>query len=54
LPVGGHQLAVHVDDWRFREADQVAVDTATISKLGVTLANSSIAFVKQSNEENQQ
>jgi hypothetical protein len=49
LPVGGHQLAVHVDDWRFREADDVAVDVATISKLGINLASSDIAFVKRPN-----
>lgn len=46
LPVGGHQIEVAVDDWRWREADGVAVDSSTISKLGVTLATAQIAFVK--------
>jgi hypothetical protein len=46
LPVKGHQLAVTVDDWRIREAPQVALDHAVISKLGVNLATSEIAFVK--------
>lgn len=46
LPVGGHQIEVAVDDWRWREADNVAVDASTISKLGVTLATAQIAFVK--------
>ena len=47
LPVGGHQLTVHIDDWRFREANDVAVDLATVSKFGVQLAASNIAFVKR-------
>jgi hypothetical protein len=46
LPVGGHQLAVTVDDWRWREADNVAIDSSTISKAGITLATATIAFVK--------
>ncbi len=46
LPVGGHQVAVTVDDWRWREADDVAVDSSTISKLGITLATAQIAFVR--------
>lgn len=46
LPVSGHQVEVAVDDWRWREADGVAVDSSTISKLGVTLATAQIAFVK--------
>ncbi len=46
LPVGGHQVEVAVDDWRWREADDVAVDYSTISKFGITLATAQIAFVK--------
>ncbi len=46
LPVGGHQLDVSVDDWRLREADNVAIDQSTISKLGINLATAEIAFVK--------
>ena len=46
LPVGGHQIEVDVDDWRWREADNVAVDSSTISKAGLTLATARIAFVK--------
>ncbi len=46
LPVGGHQIEVAVDDWRFREADHVAVDRSVISKLGIQLATAEIAFVK--------
>jgi hypothetical protein len=46
LPVHGHQVAVTVDDWRIREDERVALDRATISKLGLCLATSEIAFVK--------
>jgi hypothetical protein len=46
LPVGGHQIEVAVDDWRWRESDTVALDHSTISKLGLTLATGEIAFVK--------
>jgi hypothetical protein len=46
LPVGGHQIEVLVDDWRWREADNVAIDSSTISKAGFTLATAQIAFVK--------
>ena len=46
LMVGGHQTQVAVDDWRWRESDNVAVDFSTISKFGVTLATAQIAFVK--------
>jgi hypothetical protein len=46
LTVGGHQTEVAVDDWRWRESNNVAVDSSTISKLGVTLATAQIAFVK--------
>jgi hypothetical protein len=46
LPVGGHSIEVVVDDWRWREADDVAIDSSTISKLGLTLATAQIAFVK--------
>jgi hypothetical protein len=46
IPVGGHQLAVTVDDWRLREADNVAVDNSAISKLGINLADVQIAFIK--------
>lgn len=46
LPVGGHQIEVSVDDWRWREAANVAVDSSTISKAGITLATARIAFVK--------
>jgi hypothetical protein len=46
LPVGGHQIEVAVDDWRWRESDTVALDHSTISKLSLTLATGEIAFVK--------
>ena len=46
LPVGGRQIEVAVDDWRWREADNVAVDSSVISKAGLTLATARIAFVK--------
>jgi hypothetical protein len=46
LPVGGHQIEVSVDDWRWREAGNVAVDSSVISKAGITLATATIAFVK--------
>jgi hypothetical protein len=46
LPVGGHQVEVSVDDWRWREAGNVAVDSSVISKAGITLATATIAFVK--------
>ena len=46
LPVGGHRIAVSVDDWRYREAGNVAVDRSVITKLGVELAMAEIAFVK--------
>jgi hypothetical protein len=46
LPVGGSQVEVDVDDWRWREADTVAIDHSTVSKFGVTLATGEIAFVK--------
>lgn len=46
LPVGGHQIAVSVDDWRFREAANVAIDRSVITKLGIELATAEIAFVK--------
>ncbi len=46
LPVNGHELAVHVEDWRIRESNNVAIDISTISKLGIRLAVSDIAFVK--------
>ncbi len=46
LPIGGSQVAVTVDDWRLREADNVAIDDSRISKLGVNLARAEIAFVK--------
>ena len=46
LPIGGRRVEVTVDDWRFREADNVAVDRSTISKLGIGLATAEIAFVK--------
>jgi hypothetical protein len=46
LPVGGHQIEVTVDDWRWREADNVAIDSSTISKAGFTLATAQIAFLK--------
>lgn len=46
LPVDGHRIEVAVDDWRWREADNVAVDSSTISKAGLTLATARIAFVK--------
>ncbi len=46
LPVGGNQVEVAIDDWRLREADDVAVDYSTISKFGFELASAEIAFVK--------
>ncbi len=46
LPVGGHRIEVTVNDWRFREANNVALDRSTISKLGIGLATAEIAFVK--------
>ena len=46
LPIGGHQIKVTVDDWRFRESDTVAIDHSVISKFGILLATSEIAFVK--------
>ena len=47
LPINGHQIAVHIDDWRFREAEDVALDISTVSKFGVRLAVSNIAFIKR-------
>ncbi len=46
LPVGGYEVEVSVDDLRLREADNVAVDYSTISKLGLHLATAEIAFVR--------
>jgi hypothetical protein len=46
LPVNGSELEVAVDDWRWRESDNVAIDYSTVSKFGVTLATGEIAFVK--------
>jgi hypothetical protein len=46
LPVGGHQVEVSVDDWRWRESPNVAIDYSTISKFGLRLATAQIAFVK--------
>jgi hypothetical protein len=46
LPVGGHQVAVTVDDWRWRESPNVSIDVSTISKFGLHLATAQIAFVK--------
>lgn len=50
LPVGGTQVAVAVDDWRLREAADVAIDHSTISKLGVDLATAEIAFVRRTGQ----
>jgi hypothetical protein len=46
LPVGGQEVEVAVEDWRWRESDTVALDQSTITKLGLTLATGEIAFVK--------
>ncbi len=46
LPIGGHHVEVTVDDWRWRESGTVAFDSSTISKFGIQLASSKIAFVK--------
>ncbi len=46
LPVNGNEIEVAVDDWRWREADNVAIDYSTVSKFGLTLATGEIAFVK--------
>jgi hypothetical protein len=46
LPVGGNEIEVAIDDWRWRESDSVAIDYSTVSKFGVTLATGQIAFVK--------
>jgi hypothetical protein len=53
LPVGGHQIEASVDDWRWREADNVAVDSSVISKAGLTLATAQIAFVKAASTDAQ-
>ena len=46
LPVGGRQIEVSVDEWRWRESPTVAVDSSTISKFGLRLATAQIAYVK--------
>nr|WP_291424204.1 DUF3833 family protein [Acidocella sp.] len=49
LPIGGRQVVVKIDDWRFREANSVALDHSIITKLGIRLATVEIAFVKSKN-----
>jgi hypothetical protein len=46
LPVGGRRMNVHFDDWLWLQGDGVLINRATVSKLGVTLGEVTIAFVK--------
>lgn len=47
LPVDGKTWQVNFDDWMFLQPDNVLLNHATMSKLGVRLGDVTIAFSKQ-------
>ncbi len=47
LPVDGKTWQVNFDDWMFLQPDNVLLNRATMSKLGIRLGEVTIAFSKQ-------
>jgi len=46
LSIGGRDVQVHFDDWMFRQADNVVLNRAKVTKFGIELGTVTLAFVK--------
>ena len=46
VPIKGKEVKITFDDWIFKQDDKIAINRATMTKFGITVAELTVMFVK--------